>query len=267
MVYGAITGDIVGSRFEFDRPGWTKDFELFTEECNFTDDTVMTLAIARALEILGDNFDEEGGKEVFTKMMQMYGQAFPSAGYGANFYHWIFSNDPMPYDSCGNGSAMRVSAVGWVSEDLAKTKKIAKWTAEISHNHPEGIKGAECTAAVIWLARHGVSKKDIEIYVINEFGYDLSKTVEDLIPLHKHNETCQDTMPKALIAFLDGESFEDVIRNAVALGGDTDTIAAIAGSMAEAMYGIPTDIKLQLSKYLPQFLQYLVVDVEKNRRN
>ena len=262
MVYGAILGDIIGSSHEFDRGPWTKDFTLIEAGSNFTDDTIMTLAIARALELVGKDANEDDVKTACVKMMQMYGAAFPDAGYGANFFHWLYSDNPHPYNSCGNGSAMRVSPAGWLYEDLDRTREVARWTAEVTHNHPEGIKGAECTASVIWMARHGLSKDDIIIKIIDDFGYNLSQSVEDLIPQHKHNETCQDSMPKALVAFYEGEDFEDVIRNAVAMGGDTDTIAAIAGSMAEAFYGVPEDLMNKGLVRLPNFLQYLVCQVE-----
>lgn len=253
MLYGAILGDIIGSRFEFDRGGKTKNFELFTKESTFTDDTVMTLAVATGLFPLMADYTKDPNRirKWLVVSMQTWGEFFPSAGYGCMFYDWIFSEDPKPYNSFGNGSAMRVSAAGWVADSLDETRRIAKLTAEVSHNHEEGIKGAECTASVIYLARTDHSKEEIRDYVIKEFGYDLSKTVDELRPLHKHIETCMDSMPKALASFFEGTSFEDVIRNAVSLGGDTDTIGAIAGSMAEAFYGVPEDLKEKCRDYLP----------------
>lgn len=241
MMYGAIAGDIIGSRFEFDVPNWRRDFDLFTKESEFTDDTVMTIAVAISLIQVNALTDgtEKDYKEWFIRNMQAFGHMFPGAGYGVNFMRWLMTEHPQPYNSFGNGSAMRVSPVGWVFDDLGDTREVAKWSAEVSHNHPEGIKGAEATASAIWLARNGFSKEDIITYVVEEFGYDLSKTVDELIPLHKHNESCMDSVPKALIAFYEGNNFEEVVRNAVAIGGDTDTIAAIAGSIAEAKYEIP----------------------------
>lgn len=267
MVYGAILGDIIGSTHEFDRGPWTKDFELFEQDSNFTDDTVMTLAIARALELVGKNANENDVKTACVKMMQMYGVAYPDAGYGVNFCHWLYSDNPYPYNSCGNGSAMRVSPAGWLYEDLDRTREVARWTAEITHNHPEGIKGAECVATVIWMARHECSKAEIITHVIEEFGYDLSTSVDEYIPKHRHDETCQDSVPKALVAFYEGGDFEDVIRNAVAMGGDTDTIAAIAGSMAEAFYGVPENLINKGLTRLPHFLQYLVNQVENHKED
>ena len=262
MVYGAILGDIIGSTHEFDRGPWTKDFELFEQDSNFTDDTIMTLAIARALELVGPDASEEDVKTACIKMMQMYGVAYPDAGYGANFFHWLYSDNPHPYNSCGNGSAMRVSPAGWLYEDLDRTREVARWTAEITHNHPEGIKGAEAIATAIWMAQNGFSKEDIATAMVEIFDYNLSKSVDEYIPEHRHNETCQDSVPKALVAFYEGDSFEDVIRNAVAMGGDTDTIAAIAGSMAEAFYGVPENLINKGLSRLPHFLQYLVCQVE-----
>lgn len=238
-MYGAILGDVVGSRFEFDRGPWTKDFEFITERCNWTDDSVMTVAVAEALMNAGKDADVEIIKKECIKSMKKWGQKYPNAGYGARFIHWVLTDEHTPYNSLGNGSAMRVSAVGWLYDSLERTRKVAKATAEVSHNHPEGIKGAECTAAVMFLARTGVNKDEIKEYVTKEFGYDISKTVDEMRPLHRHDETCMDALPKALISFFEGESYEDVVRNAVSLGGDTDTIAAIAGAMAECFFDMP----------------------------
>lgn len=240
-MYGAILGDIIGSRFEFDRVGWTKEFELFNEDTVFTDDTVMSVAVAEALVNCKED-DEKVIKNNLIRYMQKWGRKYPGAGYGYNFYHWVFSHNPRPYNSWGNGSAMRVSSIGWLYPTLEKTLEVAKWSAEVSHNHPEGIKGAQCTAAIIYLARTGKDKEYIRSYVINNYGYDFNTTVAELTKKHRHDESCMDSLPKALVAFFEGVSFEDVIRNAVCLGGDTDTIAAIAGSMAEAYFGIPDDL-------------------------
>ena len=266
MIYGAIIGDMVGSRFEFDRGGRTKRFSLFTDESTFTDDTVMTIGLAQAFEfashVLGSiNAPEEDMKKAFRSMMQVWGRRYPAAGYGQSFYKWVMGKAE-PYGSFGNGSAMRVSSVGWLYDSLEKTREVARWTAEISHNHPEGIKGAECTAAVIYLARTGVSKEDIKWYVMQEFGYNMVYSVDEWRRMHKHVETCMDSMPKALAAFLEGEDFEDIIRNAVSLGGDTDTIGAIAGSMAEAMYGVPEDLKARCLIRLPEDMRETVERLE-----
>ncbi|MDO4500475.1 MAG: ADP-ribosylglycohydrolase family protein [Erysipelotrichaceae bacterium] len=234
-MYGAILGDIVGSRFEFDRGGKTKDFEFITEECTITDDTVMTIAVAEALMKVADEDDETIKKELINSMKK-WGHKYPYAGYGYRFCHWLFSNDSHPYNSYGNGSAMRVSSAGWLYDSLERTRHVARLTAEVTHNHPEGIKGADCTAAVIYLGRTGHSKEEIKDFVIKEYGYDFSLTLDEMRERHAHVETCMDSLPKALRSFFDGESVEDAIRNAVSLGGDTDTLAAIAGAMAEGYY-------------------------------
>ena len=249
---GAIIGDVAGSRFEFDRGGKTKDFKLFADECEFTDDTVMTIGVTEGLMNAGIDADEKTIKENLIKSMQKWGKRYPDAGYGAGFIHWVFSDKPEPYNSLGNGSAMRVSAVGFLYPTLERTLQVAKWTAEVSHNHPEGIKGAECTAAVIFLGRTGKSKEEIRDYVLSHYDYDLSESLDDMRRRHRHDETCMDSLPKALVSFFEGNSFEDVIRNAVSLGGDTDTLAAIAGAMAEGFYGVPEEIREEVNQYLPE---------------
>lgn len=237
-MYGAILGDIVGSRFEFDSGPWTKDFEFLTNECCYTDDSVMTVAIADALLAAGKDASVDVIKEECIKSMKKWGKKYPNVGYGSRFIHWVLSDDSKPYNSYGNGSAMRVSAAGWFGDSIERTREVARATAEVTHNHPEGIKGAECTAAVMYLARTGSSKEAIKEYAVKEFGYDISKSVDEMRPFHRHNESCMDALPKALISFFEGNSYEDVVRNAVSLGGDTDTIASIAGAIAECMYGI-----------------------------
>lgn len=249
-MYGAIFGDIIGSRFEFDAKGWSKEFELFTRKNSWTDDSVMTIAVAEALMNAGKEASVDSIKTECIKSMKKWGQKYPYAGYGARFISWVLTDDPKPYGSLGNGSAMRVSAAGWLYDSLERTREVARATAEVTHNHPEGIKGAECTAAVMFLARTGVSKEEIKEYVIKEFGYDLSKSVDEIRPFHKHDETCMDALPKALVSFFEGTNYEDVVRNAVSLGGDTDTIAAIAGAMGEAMYGMPIIIYGEGKNYL-----------------
>lgn len=250
-MYGAIFGDIIGSKFEFDRGPWTKEFELFTDDCSFTDDTAMTIAIGEALLDAGKDASVDEIEQACVKSMRKWGRKYPDAGYGWSFRGWLKHKNPRPYGSYGNGSAMRVSAAGWLYDSLERTREAARATANVTHNHPEGLKGAECTAAVIYLARTGASKEEIRNYVVVEFGYDISKTVDELRPFHRHEESCMDALPKALIAFLEGESYEDVVRNAVSLGGDTDTIAAIAGAMAEAFFGIPIVLIANGRTFLP----------------
>ena len=242
-MYGAILGDIIGSRFEFDRGGKTKDFELLTIEDKYTDDSVMTVAVAEALLGIPSNADDDAVRTSLIKSMQKWGNRYPWAGYGQKFILWLGDKNPRPYNSWGNGSAMRVSSVGWLYNTLDETRRIARLSAEVSHNHPEGIKGAECTAAVIFLSRTGVTKEEIAEYIDREFGYDYSESLDEMRSRHRHVESCQDSLPKALRSFFDGESYEDVVRNAVSLGGDTDTLAAIAGAMAEAFFGMPDELK------------------------
>ena len=259
---GAILGDIIGSRFEFDRGGKTKEFELFTNDCSYTDDTVMTIAVADALTRSQD-ISEEELKNNLIKSMQYWGKRYPYAGYGSSFIYWL--DNPIPYESYGNGSAMRVSSVGWLYETIEGTRKVARISAEVSHNHIEGIKGAECTASVIYLARTKHSKDEIKEYIDKEFGYDYNESLKEMRQRHEHIETCMDSLPKALRSFFDGESYEDVIRNAISLGGDTDTLAAIAGAMGEAYYGIPDDIKNEGMKFIPNEFVEVINRFEKKK--
>ncbi len=238
---GAILGDMIGAPYEFDMGNKSKDFPLFSRYSCFTDDSVMTIAVAEALMNTMGEDDETIKKEVITSM-QKWGRKYPNAGYGGMFRKWLRQSNPEPYGSFGNGSAMRVSSAGWLYDDIETTRKMAKLTAEVTHNHPEGIKGAEATASVIFLARNGKSKEEIKEYIIKEFGYDLSRTCDEIRPSYYHVETCQETVPEAITAFLEGKDFEDVVRTAVSLGGDCDTLTCIATGMAEAFYGIPNDI-------------------------
>ena len=240
-MYGAILGDMIGSPYEFDKGNKSKDFEMFEGDAGFTDDTVMTIAVAEALTAtLGE--DDDFIKDSIVYSMKRWGKKYPDAGYGLRFIDWLASTDPKPYDSYGNGSAMRVSSAGWLYDTLEETLHAAKLTSEVTHNHPEGIKGAQATAAAIFMARTGSSKEDIKSFIVSEFGYDLSRTCDEIRPAYKHVESCQETVPEAITAFLEGESFEDVIRTAVSLGGDCDTLTCIAGSIAEAFYGVPEDL-------------------------
>ncbi len=250
-MYGAILGDIIGSIFEFDAPGWTKHFELLAKDCTWTDDTVMTVAVAEALMDTGEDAAVEEIESACIRSMQKWGRKYPDAGYGSRFIGWLRSDCPKPYGSYGNGSAMRVSAVGWLYETLERTREVARATAKVSHDHPEGIKGAECTAAAVYLAAMGSSKDEILDYVTREFGYDLSESLEEMRVRHCHLDSCMDALPKALRSFFDGTSYVDVVRNAVSLGGDTDTIAAIAGAIAEAYFGIPEYLLVECRDRIP----------------
>ena len=250
-MYGAILGDMIGAPYEFDKGRKTKDFPLFTEKSRFTDDTVMTIAVAEALMEARKGTVPESG-DLLVRSMQKWGRKYPDAGYGGRFRRWLRSKDPQPYGSWGNGSAMRVSAAGWLYDALDMTRRMARWTAEVTHNHPEGIKGAEATASAVFLARTGSSKEEIREYICREFGYDLSRTCDEIRPGCHHVESCRETVPEAITAFLEGTDFEGVIRTAVSLGGDCDTLTCIAGSMAEAVYGVPEMLKEAARSRLPK---------------
>lgn len=241
-MYGAILGDMIGSPYEFDRGGKTKDFPLFIWRSTFTDDTVMTIAVAEAFLDVQSHAEEDWIRRRLIRSMRRWGNQYPYAGYGARFIRWLGAKDPQPYGSYGNGSAMRVSSVGWLYDDLSTVRNMARLSAEVTHNHSEGIKGAEATAGAVYLARTGHSKAEIRAFA-ESLGYDLSRTCDEIRPGYRHVESCQETVPQAITAFLEGESFEDVIRTAVSLGGDCDTLACIAGSIAEAFYGVPENLK------------------------
>ena len=249
-MYGAILGDMIGAPYEFDQGDKTKDFPLFVQESQFTDDSVMSIAVAEALLNTMGQTDTDV-KDALVQSMQTWGKKYPHAGYGGRFSGWLREKYPEPYGSYGNGSAMRVSAAGWLYPTIEETLHAARLSAEVTHNHPEGIKGAEATASAIFLARNGASKDDIREYIVREFGYDLSRTCDEIRPTYHHVESCQQTVPEAITAFLEGADFEDVIRTAVSLGGDSDTLTCIAGSIAEAFYGIPEVMMDECRKRLP----------------
>ena len=256
-MYGALLGDMIGAPYEFDRGNKTKEFPLFCKYSHFTDDSVMTIAVAEAL--LDFRFrEDEDIKAGLVESMRKWGKKYPDAGYGRKFYHWLRARHPEPYGSYGNGSAMRVSSAGWLFDTLAETRHMARLTAEVTHNHPEGIKGAEATASAIFLARTGHSKDEIRDYIVREFGYDLSRTCNQIRPGYYHNESCQKTVPEAITAFLEGTDFEDVIRTAVSLGGDCDTLTCIAGSIAEAFYGVPAILEAECRSRLPEDMLYIL---------
>jgi len=253
-MYGAILGDIIGSPYEFDRGNKTKDFPLFCKFSEFTDDTVMTIAVTDAFLSVQPEMEDDVIRQQVAMKMQKFGRLYPYAGYGGRFRRWLRDQHPEPYNSWGNGSAMRVSSVGWLYDDLKQVRRMARLSAEVTHNHPEGIKGAEATASAIFLARTGSTKAEIKAYIEDNFHYDLSRTCDEIRPGYYHVESCQETVPEAITSFLEGESFEDVIRTAVSLGGDCDTLTCIAGSMAEAYYGVPEELKAECRGRLPEDL-------------
>ena len=259
-MYGAILGDIIGSPFEFDRGDKTKEFDLFTKGCDFTDDSVMTIAVGEALLAVGPQATIKEIEEAVVTNMQDWGGRYPHAGYGGKFRHWLKEKNPKPYGSYGNGSAMRVSAAGWLYDAMERTREVARATANVTHNHPEGIKGAEATASAIYMARNGSSKEEIKEYIEREFHYDLRRTLDNIRPYYHHVESCQETVPEAIIAFLESKDFEDAVRNAVSLGGDTDTLGAITGSIAEAFYGIPAVLIAECKSRIDKGLMTDVLD-------
>ena len=265
-MYGAILGDIIGSPYEFRNGRRSKDFPLFSSRSRFTDDTVMTIAVAEA--IMGVNNEVPDGviSDDIIFVMHRWGQKYPDAGYGGRFSQWLRKGCHEPYNSYGNGSAMRVSSAGWLFDDLATTRRIAGLTAQVTHNHPEGIKGAEATAAAIYLARTGCSKDKIREYTENEFGYDLSRPCSQIRLGPRHDVSCQKTVPEAITAFLEGTDFEDAVRTAVSLGGDCDTLACIAGSIAEAYYSVPAALKAECRSHLPEDILGVLDDFEKCRK-
>ena len=239
---GAIIGDVIGSVYEFN-PTKSLDFPLFTAKSKFTDDTVLTIAVASCLL---DSKD-------YSKTLRDFTLRYPHRGYGSRYYDWVNSDSNQPYHSFGNGSAMRVSPVGFAFSTREEVLAEAKKSASVTHNHPEGIKGAQATALAIFLARQGASKYEIKAQIESDFGYDLQRNYQDIQPEYRFNETCQGSVPEAIIAFLASEDFEDAIRKAVALGGDADTQACIVGGIAEAFYKeIPAELVTQTVRRLPQ---------------
>ncbi|HEM4765467.1 TPA: ADP-ribosylglycohydrolase family protein [Streptococcus suis] len=249
-MFGAIVGDVIGSRFE-GRDIKSKDFDLFHPNCRFTDDSVMTAAVAASFLGLNEPFDDL--EEALVLNMKDFGKLYPRAGYGPQFKKWIESKDSEPYNSFGNGSAMRVSACGHVGKSLEETLDLAERVAFVTHNHPEGIKGAQAVAGAIFLARTGKSKEEIRQFVTDNF-YNLDFTLDAIRPSYQFDSSCQGSVPQAIVAFLEAEDFEDAIRNAVSLGGDSDTLAAIAGSIAEPFFGIPEEIVYRTTDYLPSLI-------------
>lgn len=249
MLYGTIFGDIAGSTYEYRPVDKSYKFETITKRSHFTDDTVMTLAIASW--IMKDKRD----LDILIKEMQYFGQRYPQAGYGGTFRMWLIDADPRPYNSWGNGSAMRVSPVGWIEDNLESTEEKAKWSAWVTHNHPEGIKGAQAVAAAIWMARNGKTKEEIKNYITEKYEYDLNRTIQEIKDSgYKFDVSCQGSVPESIIAFLESENFEDCIKKAIYLGGDADTQAAIAGSIAEAFYGFPEELKEIVESKLDSYL-------------
>lgn len=245
---GAIAGDIIGSRFEWHNIK-TKDFELFSPQSRFTDDTVLTIALADSLL----------SHVPYPVKLKEYFYHYPNAGYGGRFLLWAGGSDMKPYNSFGNGSAMRVSPVGWYFDDLSTVLREAGNSAAVTHNHPEGIKGAQATASAIFLARTGKSKEDIRDFLVEQFTYDFDWKLEDIRPYYTFDVTCQGSVPQALQAFFEATDYVDAIRNAISIGGDSDTIACITGGIAEAFYGeVPEFVRAEVSSRLDERLLSVV---------
>ncbi len=255
---GAIIGDIVGSCFEWNN-NKSKEFDFLSYSCSVTDDSIMSLAIAKAIMESESDYTDLGQAAV--RCMQEVGRPYPHCGYGGMFRRWMYSDEPKPYNSFGNGAAMRVSACGFAARSLEEAIMLSRRVTEVTHNHPEGIKGAEATTVSIWLARQGRNILEIRDY-INEHYYPMNFTLDGIRESYQFNETCQETVPQAIMAFLESTDFEDAIRNAISIGGDSDTIAAITGGIAEAFYGIPTDTRKHALTFLDERLMKILIDFE-----
>lgn len=252
-IIGAIAGDIIGSVYEWNNVN-NIDFPIFNAKCDFTDDSVLTLAVA----------DSILNKKDFAKTIWDYARQYPNRGYGGHFASWIRNTDLKPYNSFGNGSAMRVSAVGFAYDHLSQVLEVAKQSAEVTHNHPEGIKGAQVIASAIFLARTGHTKKFIKDYISKTFNYNLEDTISSIRPSYKFDETCQGSVPQAIIAFLESSDYENAIRLAISIGGDSDTIACITGGIASAFYkNIPQTIIDFVNAKLPQEFLELITKFDK----
>ena len=263
MVYkgilGAVIGDIIGSRFEWHNYKG-KDFDLFTNNCKFTDDSAMTIAIGIALYDCNGNYENLSNQAI--KAMQQIGHQYAYCGYGGSFKAWLQSDNPEPYNSWGNGSAMRVSACAYFANSLDEVKDLSYKVTAVTHNHREGIKGAEATAVAAYLARTGMKKEKIKEYITKNY-YPLDFKLDDIRDEYVFHVSCQKSVPQALEAFFEAESYEDTIRNAISIGGDSDTLAAIAGAVASAYYGIPEDIKSQGLNYLDDNLRNTVNEIDR----
>ena len=254
-IIGAIAGDIIGSTHEF-KPIKTKEFSLFNKKSSFTDDTIMTLAVAKWL------LKDKNSKEELVRQLQDFGNRYPKGGYGRMFNNWLKTENPEPYNSWGNGSAMRVSPVAWVGDSLDEVQRLAKISAEVTHNHPEGIKGALATADAIYLARLGSSKEEIRDHIEIRYNYDLNRTVDEIRPYYNFDVSCQGSVPESIICFLEAEDYEDTIRNCISLGGDADTMAAIAGGIASAYWEVPNEIHSKAIHRLSYDLLNVLIEFE-----
>lgn len=254
-IIGTIAGDIIGSTHEF-RPIKTKEFSLFNKRSKFTDDTIMTLAVANWL------LNDKDSKEELLKQLQFFGNEYPHGGYGRMFKNWLQTENPKPYGSWGNGSAMRVSPVAWVGDTLEEVQELAKLSSVVTHDHPEGIKGALATADAIYLARIGSSKEEIKDHIEIRYGYKLNRTLAEIRPFYEFDVSCQGSVLESIICFLEADDYEDTVRNTVSLGGDADTMAAIAGGIAAAYWDVPRNIQYKAIHRLDYKLLSVLIDFE-----
>jgi len=259
---GALIGDVSGSRFEFKEYNKSKNLPIFDVGCRFTDDSLMTLAVAETLFLLRHNFDTLEYKKLLIERMVAIANKYPNVGWGGKFYRWLFNPFyRVPYNSFGNGAAMRISPIGWVANSEEEVSYLSKLTCEISHNHPEGIKGGECIAMCVYLARIGKDKEYIKQYVIDNYYPELKlMKLKDIAPSYGYDEqgkwvTCQGSVPHAVMCFIESTNFEDCIKNVLSLGGDVDTIGAMAGAIAEAYYGVSNNLEDETLKYFPEDLR------------
>ncbi|MBE6462187.1 MAG: ADP-ribosylglycohydrolase [Alphaproteobacteria bacterium] len=251
---GAVAGDIIGSRFEWINYK-AKDFDLVTDDCTFTDDSVMTIAVAKALLECNGNYENLSDKAISS--MQQIGKLYPSAGYGGSFHVWLLSLTPKPYNSWGNGAAMRVSACAYFARSLDEAMELSHKVTCITHNHPEGLKGAEAIAVATYMALHCSTKEEIRQHILENY-YDIDFTLDSIRDYYHFDVSCQGSVPQALQAFFESTDYEDAIRNAISIGGDSDTIAAITGAVACAYYGMSDALKNKIYYYLTPQLQSIV---------
>jgi len=256
LILGAIAGDIIGSAYEWHNVK-TVAFNLFCQQSRFTDDSVLTLATMHALINQKD----------YAEIYHLFGNKYPHAGYGGKFHSWIHSDNPKPYNSWGNGSAMRVSPVGWYGNSIDEVMAEAQRSAEVTHNHPEGIKGAQAAATAVFMARTGKTKDEIKTFIEDTFQYDLDRKLDDIRPGYEFDLSCQGSVPEAIIAFLESTDYENAVRLSISLGGDSDTIACIAGGIAEAYYQtIPEHITENVLNILPDKLVKIVKEFSERYR-
>ena len=257
-MYGAILGDIIGSPYEYDKAKSRRNLPLFSERSRVTDDTMMTVAIADALMSEQDFNDDDSLRYAFINRMRYWGRLYPNVGYGSRFRRWLLSENPTPFESSGNTCAVRVSPIAWLCDTLEQTRHIAALSAEVTHHHPEAVRGAEAVAGAIFMAGHGASKDEIAAYMTDEFHYDLGCHIENLQNFYPMDSTCKGSVPGSIVVFLESRSFEEAVRTTVALGGDTDTTSAIVGSMAEAFYGIPKSLIAEVFNYTRPCIQKVI---------